>query len=140
MQSIYAAFGRGDIPAILDCLADDVAWEHWESHWGQRGGVPWLTRRTGKAGAKAFFEVIAGLQFREFAVKGLMAGDRQVAAEIVVEIAEPGGGVLRDEEMHLWNFNEEGKVSRFRHYADTAKHIAASRGEDTRALASGQAV
>jgi ketosteroid isomerase-like protein len=24
VQSIYEAFGRGDIPAILDALADDV--------------------------------------------------------------------------------------------------------------------
>ena len=28
VQDIYAAFGRGDIPAILDELADDVRWDH----------------------------------------------------------------------------------------------------------------
>jgi ketosteroid isomerase-like protein len=27
--------------------------------------------------------------------------------------------------MHLWTFNEDGKVRRLRHYTDTAKHIAA---------------
>jgi hypothetical protein len=26
IQEIYAAFGRGDVPAILDQLRDDVAW------------------------------------------------------------------------------------------------------------------
>ncbi len=30
-QAIYEAFGRGDIPFILDQLADDVAWEQWEN-------------------------------------------------------------------------------------------------------------
>ena len=27
VRGIYAAFGRGDIPAILDALAEDVEWE-----------------------------------------------------------------------------------------------------------------
>ena len=40
-----------------------------------------------------------------------------------------GGGHYRDEEMHLWTFNDKGKVSRLRHYTDTAKHIAASEGK-----------
>jgi ketosteroid isomerase-like protein len=26
VQSIYEAFGRGDIPAILDRISDDVIW------------------------------------------------------------------------------------------------------------------
>ena len=28
----YAAFGRGDVPAVLDRLAPDVAWEHWSDN------------------------------------------------------------------------------------------------------------
>jgi ketosteroid isomerase-like protein len=39
-----------------------------------------------------------------------------------------GGGHYRDEEMHLWTFNEDGKVTRLRHNTDTAKHIAAFQG------------
>jgi ketosteroid isomerase-like protein len=27
VQEIYEAFGRGDVPAILDHLADDVGWD-----------------------------------------------------------------------------------------------------------------
>ncbi len=27
VQDLYAAFGRGDLPAILDKLSDDVVWE-----------------------------------------------------------------------------------------------------------------
>ena len=30
VQAIYAAFGRGDVPAILSHLTDGVAWEHGE--------------------------------------------------------------------------------------------------------------
>jgi len=36
-----------------------------------------------------------------------------------------GGGHYRDEEMHLWTFDDNGKVTRLRHYVDTAKHVAA---------------
>lgn len=28
VRQIYAAFGRGDVPAILACLAEDVDWEY----------------------------------------------------------------------------------------------------------------
>jgi ketosteroid isomerase-like protein len=55
-----------------------------------------------------------------------MADDNQVAAEVVIEVEIPvTGGHYRDEEMHLWTFDETGKVIRLRHYIDTAKHIAA---------------
>ena len=32
VQSIYEAFGKGNIPAILDVLSDDVGWEAWEDN------------------------------------------------------------------------------------------------------------
>jgi hypothetical protein len=56
-----------------------------------------------------------------------MAGGNQVAAEIVIEFESPATGRrLRDEELHLWTFDDNGQVIRLRHYADTAKHIAAA--------------
>jgi ketosteroid isomerase-like protein len=58
-------------------------------------------------------------------VLDLMAGERQVAAQIVIEAELPSGAVFRDEEMHLWSFGDDGRVVHFRHYVDTAKHIAA---------------
>jgi len=47
------------------------------------------------------------------------------------EFSLPNGGRFADEEIHLWTFDESGRVVRLRHYLDTAKHIATSRGEDT---------
>ena len=32
VQSIYEAFGKGDVPSILDTLADDVEWESWSDN------------------------------------------------------------------------------------------------------------
>lgn len=125
VQSIYESFHRGDIPAILGQLADDVRWEEWDDHHGQRAGVPWLTARNGKDAVPGFFEVVGRFQFHEFRVLTLMSGGNQVAAEVIIDATVPSGKRVRDEEIHLWTFNAEGKVSRFRHYVDTAKHIAA---------------
>ena len=51
VAEIYAAFGRGDVPAILDQLADDVAWEDWPANDAQRAGVRHLLPRRGATAA-----------------------------------------------------------------------------------------
>lgn len=127
VQQIYAAFAQGDIAAILERLDDEVQWETWAQNSAQTADVPWLRAGTGKAAAIRFFEQIGRWKFEDFQVLGLMASETQVAAEAIVDAVLPGGQRLRDEEMHLWNVNAAGKVTRFRHYADTAKHIAAAR-------------
>lgn len=124
---IYEAFGRGDVPAILDCMADNVQWEAWADNSAQKQGVPWLQARQGKDGVIAFFQVLRGMSVKDFQVLSLMVGGNQVAAEIIIEVEIPETGAhFRDEELHLWTLNEVGKVTRMRHYNDTAKHIAAA--------------
>ena len=39
VAEIHAAFARGDVPAVLDALAEDVAWEDWADNWAQRAEV-----------------------------------------------------------------------------------------------------
>lgn len=125
VKSIYEAFSQGNIPAILDYLSDQVQWEQWADNTSQRAGVPWMLARTGKEGALEFFQEVGNFRFTDFQVLSLMSNENQVAAEIRVEADVPtAGSHFRDEEIHLWTFNEEGKVIRFRHYLDTAKHIA----------------
>jgi uncharacterized protein len=131
VEALYAAFGRGDVPAILDLVSDDVRWEDWADSFAQRAGVPWLEARAGKDGVAEFFRIVGTFEVAEFSVLDVMAGERQVVAEIVIDAALPGGGRYRDEELHLWTFDSDGKICRMRHYVDTAKHIAAERGEDT---------
>ena len=126
---IYEAFGQGDIPTILAQMADDVQWEAWADNMAQKQGVPWLQARQGKEGVLAFFQVLGGMPVKDFQVLSMMAGGNQVAVEFVIEVEVPAtGGHYRDEEMHLWTFNEAGQVTRLRHYTDTAKHIAAATG------------
>lgn len=128
ITGVYEAFSRGDVPAILDALDENVAWESWIDNSAASAGVPWLLPRHGKAGAAEFFGVL-GSQMRilDFRVLSMMAGESQVAVEFEIELEVPSTGErFRDEEIHLWTFNDRGKVVRFRHYADTAKHIRAA--------------
>jgi ketosteroid isomerase-like protein len=126
VQRIYEAFGKGDVPAILDELAEDVAWEQWADNQAQKAGVPWFAPRSGRDGAAEFFALVGGWEIRDFQLLSMMAGGDQVAVEFVMEAIPAGGTHFRDEEMHLWTFDEHGKVARLRHYTDTAKHIAAA--------------
>lgn len=123
--TIYQMFGSGDVPGILELMADDVSWEAWEHNSAQAAGVPSMQARHGKAGVADFFAVVGSMKITDFQVLNLMAGGDDVAATIVIESGVPGGGTYRDEEIQLWTFNEKGKVCRLRHYLDTAKHIAA---------------
>lgn len=129
--AIYEAFGRGDVPGILAHLADDVAWEDWPDNFAQRAGLPHLVPRHGRNDVAGFFGVVGGWTVLGFEVLDVIGDGRQVVAEIGASFALPGGGRFADEELHLWTFDDAGRVCRFRHYVDTAKHIAACRGEDT---------
>ena len=124
-QAIYEAFGQGNVPAIIDVMADDVEWERWDDNHAQKAGVPSLLARNGKAGVGEFFAVAATMGITDFQVLNMMEGGDQVAVTVVIETDVPGGGHYRDEEIHLWSFDDSGKVKSLRHYTDTAKHIAA---------------
>ena len=131
VQDIYAAFGRGDIPAILDQIADDCQWERWLNNTAQAAGVSYLQPRTGPAGVAEFFMAVAELQIHDFQVSGYIASEREVVAKIIIDASTPSQGRFRDEELHVWTLDENGKIAGLRHYVDTAKHIAAAAGTDT---------
>lgn len=117
VEHIYAAFGCGDIPAILERLSQDVAWDEPP----QSTTVPWLQPRRGREGAQAFFATLAGLEFPRFDIKAILEGPRLAVAILDVELVIKASGqrVLERDEVHLWEFDEAGLVSRFRHRIDT---------------------
>ena len=117
--------------AILEQVSDEVVWEAWDNdNTAQEAGVPWLRPRRGKDGVAGFFQdVAAGLEFHSFEPRNLLEGGDQVAATIAFDAtAKATGERFQDEEIHLWTFDETGKVTGLRHYLDTAKHIRAAKG------------
>ncbi len=124
VEAIYAAFGRGDVPAILEVLADDVDWEYA----GASTDVPWLQQRKGRAAVGGFFEsAAANLEFHRFTVNDVLEGPNLVVALVSLEATVKGTGrLLREiDEAHIWRFDERGRVAKFRHAADTHAQVRA---------------
>jgi uncharacterized protein len=127
VTDIYEAFGRGDVPAILERLRDDVEWERGASP----SGVPWLEPGRGHQHVGAFFAALAEhLEFRSFAPTGFAAGDDVVVAFVQLEavVKRTGRTLSESAEAHCWWFDDAGQVSAFRHYVDVPQHQAAFGG------------
>jgi ketosteroid isomerase-like protein len=126
---IYSAFGKGDIPAILEHVQEDTVWEY--GHTGH--GVPWLLPRKGKAGAGEFFASIPQyLDIQKFAVNALLGGAATdghplVAACVDIEaVVKPTGKrFIENDEVHLWHFDTRGRLTKFRHVVDSHQHVTA---------------
>ena len=126
VQEMYAAFGRGDVPAILERLSPDVEWEYDASP----TEVPWLQPRQGRSGAAGFFASLENLEFHRFEPRMMLEENATVVALIDVEatVRKTGIRVQEIEEVHIWHFGDDGLVTRFRHRADTLKHLRAWQG------------
>jgi len=122
VQAIYQAFGRGDVPAILDHLAEDVAWDQDAPGYG----VPVYEPGAGKEHVKRFFEALEGLEFLRFEPTNFLSGGNQVAVPILIKLrVKSTGKVVEALEIHLWTFGAAGKVSRFYHCIDRHAFVLA---------------
>jgi ketosteroid isomerase-like protein len=122
VRAIYEAFGRGDVAAILDHLAEDVAWDQDAPGYG----IPIYEPGVGKAHVARFFEAVQELEFLRFEPQSFLAGGSQVAVPVAVEArVRSTGKVAKALEVHLWTFGEDGKVSRFFHCIDRHAFVLA---------------
>lgn len=127
IQSLYEAFAKGDAATFLSKMSDDVSWEHWENNWAQHKAVPYMQARRGKAGVGEFLASLSSIDLKGLEVLNLMEGGDQVAVTFRIEFdVKATGKRVRDEEIHLWTLDAQGRVLALRHYVDTAKHIAAN--------------
>jgi ketosteroid isomerase-like protein len=117
VQQIYQAFGRGDVAAILDQFAAGVEWEYGINS----TDVPWLQPRRGRAQVAEFFQALAALEIRKFQPKTFLESDNivLVLVDLDATVRSTGRRVVEEDEVHIWHFDDAGKVSRFRHRADT---------------------
>lgn len=125
VSDIYAAFGRGDVPFILEQLDEQVIWEENTEDYG----IPWIIPGRGREVVGRFFTVLSEqMEMQRFNITGLCVGEHLVTALVDARIhVKATGKTYEDHEVHVWRFNEAGKVVAFRHVFDTHKHLAASK-------------
>ena len=123
VQSIYAAFGRGDVPAVLERLSDDVEWTH-----HGRIGLAYMGSFRGKAAVAKWFGDVAALDGIEaFEPREFLAGpDHVTVLGWERTRALPNGTVFETDWVHVFNV-KDGEVTRFIGAYDTAASAAARR-------------
>ena len=120
VAELYGAFGRGDVPFILDRLTDDISWDE-----GLRvTDIPWLQHRGNKQQVAQFFQDLGqGITLSTFEPQMILGDGSKVVAVIRIagSIIANGKPVEEDLWVHLWTFDEDGKVASFRHIGDLAR-------------------
>jgi uncharacterized protein len=121
VQRGYEAFGRGDIPALLDLLTDDVEWT-------LQGPsvIPFAGTRHGHEGVSEFFSVLGEtLDFEQFEPREYVAqGDTVVVVGFERSLSRATGRTIEQEWAHV-NTLRDGKIAKFRAYEDTGAYVAA---------------
>jgi len=117
VQSLYAAFMRGDIAFILANAAESIAWSSNDS----TGVVPWGGARQGRQAVRRFFEILAeNLDFEIFDPQrfGADGGLVFVHGRTVAKVKSTGRR-FDTEWVHVFTI-EGGRVTRFEEFYDTA--------------------
>jgi ketosteroid isomerase-like protein len=121
VQELYQAFGRGDIEAILEQLADDVEWYD-----PGPPAVPHAGRYHGRDDVARFFSVASEtLEFEDFQPRAFVAsGDLVVALGSLRARVKATGRSYDNEWAMAWVWRD-GKVASWQIYEDTARELAA---------------
>ena len=125
VQDLYAAFGRGDVAAILNMVTDEVDWNN--DRVASRE-CPWNGNFSGKARVPEFFKAVDELDIAVFEPRTFVESGNHVSVMLRIESrVKKNGQSLQNDSIHLWTFNDAGKVSAYRHFNDTAAELAAWR-------------
>jgi ketosteroid isomerase-like protein len=118
VKGTYEAFGRGDVPAVLGGMADDIEWY-------EADGMPYGGLHQGpEAVAQKVFGPITE-DVADFAVtpeEFMASGDTVAAVVRYTGTGKATGGALNLQAVHVWDVRD-GKIARFRQFIDTAKYL-----------------
>jgi ketosteroid isomerase-like protein len=123
VQDAYAAFGRGDIPALLGLMADEI---HWQPVIGTAAHVPISGERRGKAGVAEFFKRVSETEdFQQFEPREYVAqGDKVVAIGHYRATARGTGRTFESAFVMIFTVRD-GRIVAFREFTDSAAVNAA---------------
>ncbi len=123
VKDAYAAFGRGDVDAILALVDEGIEWEGVK---GAEGVAPQAGLRRGKAAVGGFFQLVGStLDFQAFEPKEFVAqGDAVVAIGSYKTTVKATKRQTVSDWTMVFNFRN-GKIVRFREFTDSAAVIRA---------------
>ena len=121
IQEAYAAFGRGDIAAILANLTDDVEW-----FLPGEGLIPQSGLYRGPDGVGSFFSKLAATtEFEAFEPREFIAQDDRVVACGYYRARSKATGRKFEADWAMVFTFRNGKIAKYREYGDTAVIAAA---------------
>lgn len=117
VQDAYAAFGRGDIPGLLNMLSPDI---EWQGVIGAGPNVPTRGVRRGHAEVGRFFEQVgATVDFKRFEPREFVAeGDKVVALGYYEAVVKPTGRPFTSDWVMVFTLRD-GKIVRFQEFTDS---------------------
>jgi ketosteroid isomerase-like protein len=121
IEELYAAFGRADLPFILDMVAEDVEWQH-----PRPADIPWGGNRRGREEVAQFFAAIGErLEVEEFSPEQFVAqGDQVIVFGRERMRTRSTGRVYQGKWVHAFKLRG-AKIAQFREYTDTATIVQA---------------
>jgi ketosteroid isomerase-like protein len=131
IQKIYAAFKYRDIPSILELQSENADW----SVAASTEKIPWANPGRGHKGVANFLKTIRDCLVHEVFVvqEYIESPNKVVAIGYQAGYIKPTGDHYEYDFVHVWEL-EEGKVTKFRVYFDTAYVAGALAGEPKTAV------
>jgi ketosteroid isomerase-like protein len=124
IQTLYDAFGRGDVQTILDALSDDVEWASDTSS----TVAPWYGVHRGKNAVAAFFQEFGStMEVEEFTPHTFGSNDTDVFALVKCMATSLATGKKMDMTLHHYFRFKDGKIVYYRGTEDSAQTEAALR-------------
>jgi len=129
IQTIYEAFGRGDVAFITSKVRPDTRWDFNVT----RSEVPWHVPVTGPTEVPKFLSAfVENVQLEAFEPRHLIAAGDDVIAHIRIAFTvKHNGRRVAQEQLHWWTVRD-GRVASLRHFEDTAQVISAWQASDAR--------
>jgi hypothetical protein len=117
VQAVYAAFGTGDVEAILNFVTDDI---DWASEAEATGVVPWYGVHKGKAELPSFFKAIGeSTEVTEFTPVGFAAGENEAMSVVRYGFTVRSNGRSGTMQIHHWWRFRGDLIEQYRGSEDT---------------------
>ena len=118
IEAVYGAFGRGDLPFILERVSEGTHWDFSVAG----SDVPWHAPVKKKSELPRFFGAMAEhISMEAFEPRAFLSDAGSVVVKLrIAYTVKKTGRKVDEEQVHWWSFDDAGRISGLRHYEDTA--------------------